>query len=457
MSRGGERRFEALEYRADGSVAPTELSYAATADGGWTIERNGQPWLSLGEGYRLLQTTECGVCSTDLDRRHLPFPLPQVIGHELIALDESGARHVVEINASCQARQIAEPCVFCRHGLPTHCPERLVLGIHALPGGFGGWVLAPRHATVAVPERLASRTAVLVEPFAAALHAVQTLRPRDGDSVGVLGPRRLGMLVIAALAATRQRSGVRHEITALARRPGLFELARQLGADQCVQVGESADAPPEQVDVVVDTTGQPACGITRTTELVVDELSIERFEATRHWPDLKLAGTASPPRIAWLTDAEPPAELARATTVSHHTTAAAALARIEQDAADDDLPRADAAVVSSAEQVDDVIRPTSDREVSLVRPRGQIFVLDCDESRRSPSQLVRAVVERGLRVSTSRCGDFAEALELMANTPTLHDLGERMVTHRFDASDLAAALDTARSPSCIKAVVTHQS
>ena len=458
--------FDALEYLDDGSVRQAGFAFEGNQQDGWKIERNGAPWLELGPGYRLLRTVECGVCSTDLDRRYLPFPLPQVIGHELIAVDPEGRRHVVEINASHLARGLHTDCPFCASGLPTHCPERLVLGIHALPGGFGGWVLAPTGAVLPVPDGVPSSTAVLVEPFAAALHGVATIAPRQGETVAVLGPRRLGMLVIAALAAWRERTGVGFEIAALARRRSLLELARELGADRLV---DTSTGEPEPVDVVVDTTGsaeglalalriaqrevhlksthgRPAAGIARGTELVVDELSIERFDAA--------TADAGSTRIAWLAPTPPPASLEQACTVLRHEHAAAALAQIE-DTADGGLPRADAAVVATAEQIDQVIRPDPAREISLVRPRGRILVLDNKEARDS-SELVRAIIDRGVRLSSSRCGSFADALDLMASVPALAHLGERMITHRFDASQLASAFTTARAPECVKAVVTHE-
>src|SRR5690606_30245208 len=197
--------FDALEFHADESFRPARYRLRGTPADGWTILRNGSERLRLGPGYRLLRTTACGVCSTDLARARLPFPLPQVTGHELVARDEDGQRVVVEINASHRARGVEAGCPFCDAGLATHCPDRLVLGIDELPGGFGPFVLAPRDATIPVPDELPDRSAVLVEPFAAALHAVATVAPRAGDVVAVLGPRRLGMLVVAALAAWRER------------------------------------------------------------------------------------------------------------------------------------------------------------------------------------------------------------------------------------------------------------
>src|SRR5262249_4937359 len=164
---------------------------------------------------------------TDLARRHLPFPLPQVTGHEVVAIDEHGAPVVVEINASHAARGIDAGCAHCARGLATHCPDRLVLGIHDLPGGFGPCVLAPIHAVLPVSASIAARGAVFVEPFAAALHAVRIVTRRPRRRIAVLGPRRLGMLVVAAAAAWRRRTGGSYEIVALARRPHLRDLARR--------------------------------------------------------------------------------------------------------------------------------------------------------------------------------------------------------------------------------------
>ena len=190
--------FRAPEYCADGSFDEAEYRFVGSAERGWTVYRNGGEYLRLGPGYRALRTHGCGICSTDLDRHFLPFPLPQVTGHELVADDAEGRHHVVEINASHHARSVRNDCAFCASGLPSHCPERLVLGIHDLPGGFGSWILAPVDAVLPLPPEIPFETALLIEPFAASLRAVVTIAPRSGETIAVLGPRRLGLLVVAA-------------------------------------------------------------------------------------------------------------------------------------------------------------------------------------------------------------------------------------------------------------------
>ena len=80
-------KFEAAEYQPDGSFAAVEYRFVGNTTEGWWIERKGVSHLQLGPGYRLLQVLQCGVCATDLARRYLPFPLPQITGHELLARD----------------------------------------------------------------------------------------------------------------------------------------------------------------------------------------------------------------------------------------------------------------------------------------------------------------------------------------------------------------------------------
>jgi threonine dehydrogenase-like Zn-dependent dehydrogenase len=468
--------FDAFDYCRDQGFAPAHYRFDGD-ERGWRVWRDGRPLLELGPGYRLLRVRQCGVCSTDLARHLLPFPLPQVIGHEVLAVDAAGRRCVVEINASHAARGVAADCAFCRAGLQTHCPDRLTLGIHDLPGGFGPWILAPEQACIDVPDAVPDSAAVLVEPFAAALHAARTAAPRAGERVAVLGPRRLGMLVVAALAGERRRQAGDFRLTALVRDAGLADRLRAFGADAVQVVDDAASTMADgSFDVVFDTTGnpdalatavrlarrevhlksthgQPACGVSHLTELVVDELALESLPVAAPppgaapWERLR---TGARPRIAWLPAPPPPAWLTAAADVRRGE-AATLLRAFAGDR--DGLPRADVAVAASAAQVDAAIRPVPGEEVALVRPRGAILVPAAADVASSP--LLAAVAGRGLRLSSSRCGDFRAALALLAADPALCRLGEGLVTHHFAAADLPAAFAAARSRGCIKAVVAH--
>lgn len=482
--------FRASEYRQDTSFETADYEFRGSEATGWTVLRNGAVHLELGPGYRLLRTDRCGVCSTDLDRHFLPFPLPQITGHELVALPvDSGStspaaatagaskRFVVEINASHAARGVKSDCPFCSRGLATHCPDRLVLGIHDLPGGFGSWILAPVNAILEIPDSIPSEVAVLVEPFAATLRGVHVTAPRDGDRVAVLGPRRLGMLLVAALAAERKRRGISFELHALVRRRELGELAMQFGADAYALVDESSDDEAAQYDIVFDTTGnpaaleiaarhstrelhiksthgQPSCGLTQLTAMVVDELAIARLPENIDATTIENYSGAPRPVLAWLAGTSVPDALRRGTDV------------LEADdpielrpalAACPAIPRADAVVVRATPgAIDAAIRPSAADEQSILRPRGTIWI---DPRSRVAGEdagpLVDRILDQNIRVSTSRCGDFRQALELLASDAELRERISRLVTHQFEACALEEAFATARSTRCIKAVVQH--
>ena len=462
-------KFEAAEYQPDGSFAAVEYRFVGNTTEGWWIERKGVPHLQLGPGYRLLQVLQCGVCATDLARRYLPFPLPQITGHELLARDAEGQRYVVEINASHHARGVETQCRFCESGFGRHCPDRLVLGIHGLPGGFGPWVLVPLASAIPLDGGIPDGAAVLVEPFAAALNAVTTVSPRSGDTVAVLGPRRLGMLVVCALDAWRRSSGLSFDVITLTRHQHLGDLARVLGADANLSVdGDGRALPGGLADVVIDTTGNPealelalrlarrevhlksthgrsSVGLSHLTELVVDELWIG--PVPEQWP--------ADARVAWLSKGDAPTHL-RTDQVWQEGSVTTLLDRLHA-VVGEQIPRVDLAVVDSMHQMDSVIRIGVEEEVSLVRPGGGIL-LDTRATNGVAAPLLRAIRERGLRLSSSRCGDFRAALDLMKGNDRLRGIGDQLITHRFRSgvAGVSRAFETAAAPECIKAIVDHQ-
>jgi threonine dehydrogenase-like Zn-dependent dehydrogenase len=447
--------FTAPEYQPDGSIRPARYAFDGSETTGWSVEREGARHLELGPGYRLLAVSHCGVCATDLARRHLPFRLPQVTGHEVVAQAEDGTAVVVEINASHAARALPHDqwCAHCRSGLATHCPARLVLGIHDLPGGFGPWLLAPTNAVVPLGAGIDRRTSALVEPFAAALHAVRTIAPNPSDRIAVVGPGRLGTLVVAALAAWRAAEAVAIEIVAVGRRDVHLERARSLGADETVRLD---DAVPESADVVVETTGspdglslalaiarrevhvksttgQPTLGLRHLTELVVDEVSLAPLDDVAPGMSVVLAPSVSAAVAARLVRSG-----ARIVTAA--------------EAASLPLGAADAAVVTSLAELDATIRPSEGVEQGLVHARGRILVADGDPS----TPLVAALLDRRLAVSTSRCGDLRAALGLLGDVRrglgTL--LGDALVADVLPAERLADAFASAAAGGA-KVVVTH--
>jgi threonine dehydrogenase-like Zn-dependent dehydrogenase len=466
-----ELKFNALEYTKDDLFQESEYVYSGNEANGWKVFRNGEKLLELGEGYKLLKTRLCGVCSTDLDRRFLPFPLPQITGHELIAEDESGHKFAVEINDTYVARGSKSQDIFCKLGIPTHSPSRMVLGIDRLPGGFGKYILAPKNAMVPIGN-VPEMAAVLTEPFSAALQAVIASPPKEGERVAVLGPRRLGSLIVAALVGYRKETKKNFEITAIARRDSILELTRNLGADNGINISnQSMDPFLKSFDIVYDTTaspkgfelalnlsrrevhlkstnGQEVCGINKMTELVVDELSILPFNSKNlnfHWENDNWKNEIiylSPSLTGALNLEGRNVYSPKREDLSHFWNQTIFKTR---------LPRFDLAIVESLEEIDQMIRPFSDSEESMIRPRGAILV--------HPKNLTNPIVKfisEGGEIHSSRCGDFHHGLKILEDNPDLSQkLIQFMISHEFSASDLPEAFSTARDQSSIKVVVKH--
>jgi len=473
--------FSALEYTKDASFQQASYRYEGDPTTGWRILREGKEHLVLPEGYRLLKSTRCGVCSTDLARHNLPYPLPQITGHEVIAEDESGRTVAAEINASHHATgsPLAEACPLCRHGLPTHCPDRLTLGIDRLPGGFAPWILVPEHNVVEVPKTVGSDISVLIEPFAAAVHATEQIDLAGLTRVAVLGAGRLGLLIVAALQGRREKTGAAFSIEAIDRQKERLRVAAALGADRVWEDTEAVMAgvhDPPPFDVVFESTGSPqgleaalglasrevhlksttglaSMGLVHATELVVDEVSLGPFGREQAPP------VPSPPgskNTALICGSRIPAEMVRGIEgAGYHAVRIQReeeLRTVSEDVRLGNAPQASLAVVESIESVDRLLRPWPDREQGIILPTGRILVADVGQARVG---LLSPILERGIKIGTSRCGDFRRALPIMqALLEKGIDLGA-LVTETLPASELPSAFERARSPGNIKVVVAH--
>eukprot|EP01105_Mastigella_eilhardi_P007608 TRINITY_DN1909_c0_g1_i1.p1 TRINITY_DN1909_c0_g1~~TRINITY_DN1909_c0_g1_i1.p1 ORF type:complete len:380 (-),score=48.73 TRINITY_DN1909_c0_g1_i1:1142-2248(-) len=259
----GEQRceFMAHELVAENAFAWRPFALWRDAAQCWHLSRGDESEdVVLGTGYTLLRTLYASVCSTDLARHVLPFPLPQIIGHEAVGLTDDGKAVVVDINASHRARGLdCAQCPYCAPGpqaMHSQCPARITLGIDRLPGVFAPYFLAPCQNIVMLPQCVPPHVGVLIEPFAAALHAVEATPPRNGDRVCVVGPRRLGALILAALSA--QRDKCKFELTALSRNVAVAQQVGTLfGCDHVVYTGGDTESAVKGrcFDVVFDTTG----------------------------------------------------------------------------------------------------------------------------------------------------------------------------------------------------------
>jgi len=231
-----------------------------------------------GPGWQRVRPRLAGICGSDLatvDGRSSRYfepivSFPFVPGHEVVGELDDGSRVVLEPVLACAARGIDPPCDSCAAGTNGNC-ERIAFG-HLEPGlqtGYcadtgGGWseaFVAHQSQLHTVPADMADEDAVMVEPMACAVHAVQSTEIGEGATVVVLGAGTLGLCTIAAL----RRLALPGVVIAGAKHPDQRRLATDLGADVVVE--------PDQVQRAVRRrTASLAVGrqLTGGADIVVD-------------------------------------------------------------------------------------------------------------------------------------------------------------------------------------------
>lgn len=227
--------------------AAARVASAFTAGGGTRVGplrlADVEPPALPGPGWHRVRPRLAGICGSDLatvdgrsSRWFEPIvSFPFVPGHEVVGDLDDGTRVVLEPVLACAARGVDPACPACARGDNGSC-ERIAFGClqPGLQTGYcsdtgGGWsngLVAHESQLHPVPEAMSDEGAVMVEPAACAVHAVQGAGILDGDTVVVLGAGTLGL---CALAAVRHLARPR-AVIAGAKHPEQRRLAADLGA-----------------------------------------------------------------------------------------------------------------------------------------------------------------------------------------------------------------------------------
>jgi len=227
---------------------------------------------TIGPGEVLIKVLAAGICASDLRTFHgarvwgsselEPYIVtPVTAGHEFIgevvALGEGAEdKYKLKIGDHAISEQIVPcwKCRFCQSGKYWMCQRHDIYGFirDRAEGAWAEYMRFPSNAlNHKVPKELAVNQAVLIEPLACAIHAVQRGDIQLGDVVVIagMGPIGLCMLQVARLRGPKI-------LVALDRMPKRLELARKLGADVALDVG-AVDAVQE----ILDMTGQYGCDV----------------------------------------------------------------------------------------------------------------------------------------------------------------------------------------------------
>jgi L-iditol 2-dehydrogenase len=180
-----------------------------------------------------------GICGTDLHIASDEYPAnyPVILGHEYSGVIDavgSGVQGFAPGDrvVSLTAAVVCGHCRYCYEGLYMLCDSRKSIG-SGINGTMAEYMTVPAHLLFAIPETVSMKTAALSEPLACCVRSVVEISAiRPGDFVYVSGPGTIGQIV-AQLAKT---AGAHVTVAGVATDAGRLALAKQLGADETVDV-----------------------------------------------------------------------------------------------------------------------------------------------------------------------------------------------------------------------------
>ncbi|MGI8604026.1 MAG: zinc-dependent alcohol dehydrogenase [Verrucomicrobiales bacterium] len=196
------------------------------------------PVPDLGPEDVLVRVKACGICGSDIhgfdgtSGRRIP---PIIMGHEASGVIHEAGNRVdgwkpgdrVTFDSTVYCGQ----CKYCRQGLVNLCQNRRVLGVscgdYRQHGAFAEFVKIPARILYRLPERLTFEQAAFCEPLSIALHAVNRVSVKQGDTALVIGAGVIGLLVLQAL---KLKGCGRVFISDLSE--ARLEVARHTGADE---------------------------------------------------------------------------------------------------------------------------------------------------------------------------------------------------------------------------------
>jgi L-iditol 2-dehydrogenase len=235
-----------------------------------------------GPGDVLVQVEVALTDGTDAKafRRGHPVLLPETpsrFGHEFCGIDVATGHRVVAANSAPCGE-----CAPCRRGQETLCENLAPF----LNGAYAEMLLVPARIAernlLPVPPRLSPEVAAMVEPLACCLRGIERSEVEAGQTVAVLGPGPIGLM----LCAVARDAGAR--VVSVGGRPQRRELAREFGAE----LGDGDGA-----DVVIEAVGnadswQDALELVRPGGTVVffggREVAVDTFQF--HYQELTVRG-----------------------------------------------------------------------------------------------------------------------------------------------------------------------
>lgn len=217
---------------------------------------------SLGSDEVLCEPLAVGLCHTDVSvirgysavQAGYSPTYPLVLGHEFVARVVETGERVTTVKSGDRiisgSHIPCTECKFCRNGRSELCRSKRIIGLD-IDGALAERFVLPEIIVRRIDDSVPIELAVLAEPFAVALHAVELAKHVPGERVAVIGPGPVGLLAVGALVS----QSIAPALIGLPADEQQLQLGIDLGASTALTVDEALAEHAGSFDIVIEAAG----------------------------------------------------------------------------------------------------------------------------------------------------------------------------------------------------------
>ena len=221
------------------------------------------PVPEIGRGEILVRVHTCGICGTDLKKIATgSHSAPRIFGHEtagmVVAVGEGVTKYSLGDRVMVFHHIPCGECYYCQHKTFAQCPVYKQVGVTACyepsGGGFAEYVRVMdwivERGVIRIPDGVSYEQASFIEPVNTCFKAIETLAPKPGETVLVMGQGPIG-LILAFLA---KRAGAQVITSDLF--PQRLTISKRFGLNNTVDA--SAESTLDRVRAMTGNRGADA-------------------------------------------------------------------------------------------------------------------------------------------------------------------------------------------------------
>ncbi|MDR0681584.1 MAG: galactitol-1-phosphate 5-dehydrogenase [Dysgonamonadaceae bacterium] len=212
----------------------------------------------------LVQVHAAGICGSDVARIFTSgtYHFPTIMGHEFsgeIVLTNVGDEYLQGKRVAVYPLIPCKQCNSCKQRKYELCSSYNYLGSRC-NGGFAEYVAVPKWNLAFISDNISFEDAAMIEPAAVALHALCIAELKQGDTIAIIGPGTIGIL-LAQLSMIHGAG----KVLLIGRSQQKLNFAKKMGIENSCNsticnvpewIAEQTDG--KNADVVIEGTGAEA-------------------------------------------------------------------------------------------------------------------------------------------------------------------------------------------------------